>query len=354
MSHAAQNVVGDAPETVRGSVGNACQPFLPARVERVMTDELTTLATLYYIDGLTQEELSRRFGVSRATIGRMLRRAQEEGIVEIRVRQSPKLTEELERGLIERFGIMRAILTPDHNDPEKQRSMLASLVAGFLDKNLHDGMIVAVGMGRNINAVSDHAISTAPRACTFVCAIGGSYLGGEAMNPDHICRRLAAQFGGESETLYAPALVGDPALVQQLIKNDTVRQTLDKARRADLALVGVGDMSADSNMVRMGWFSPGELAEAKKIGTVGDLMGYDFLDIHGRTAKTPIQGRVVGVSVEDLRRIPNVIAMASEPSKVTAILGALHTGAINTLATSVSNATNLLQMDEAISSGRPS
>ena len=39
---------------------------------------------------------------------------------------------------------------------------------------------------------------------------------------------------------------------------------------------------------------------------------------------------------------------------MTAILGALRTGAINTLATSVSNATTLLQMDEAISLGRQS
>ncbi len=317
------------------------------------TNELTTLATLYYVDGLTQEELSKKFGVSRATIGRMLKRAQDEGIVEIRVRQSLKQSDELEDALIQRFGVMRAILTPDHADAEKQRGMLASLVAGYLDKHLQDGVTVAVGMGRNINAVSDHVISTAPRGCTFVCAIGGTSLGGEAMNPDHICRRLAAQFGGVSETLYAPALVDSPEIVRHLTENPTVRQTLDKARRADMALVGVGDMSADSNMVRMGWFTPGELAEAKRLGTVGDLMGYDFLDIHGRTAKTPIQGRVVGLSVEDLRRIPNVIAMASEPSKVTAILGALHTGAINTLATSVSNATTLLQMDEAISAGRP-
>ncbi len=332
--------------------GEPSQP-ISSGLERKMTDELTTLATLYYIDGLTQEELSRRFGVSRATIGRMLRRAQEEGIIEIRVRQHPKLGEELERSLIGRFGILRAILTPDHPDPDKQRSMLAGLVAGYLDKSLTDGMIVAVGMGRNINAVSDHPISTPPRDCTFVCAIGGSYMGGEAMNPDHISRRLASQFGGESETLYAPALVGDRDIRQRLIENATVRQTLDKARRADLALVGVGDMSADSNMVRMGWFSPQELSEAKRIGTVGDLMGYDFVDIHGRPAVTPIQGRVVGLSVEDLRRIPNVVAMASEASKATAILGALRTGAINTLATSVSNATTLLQMDEAITAGRP-
>lgn len=312
-----------------------------------MTDELTNLATLYYIDGLTQEELSKRMGVSRATVGRMLRRAQEEGVVEIRVHPHPKFADELERALVKRFGIRRAIIAADHKDADKQRDMLAGLVAGYLDGILADGMIVAVGMGRNISAVSDHVIATAPRSCTFVCAIGGSYKGGVTMNPDHISRRLATLFGGESETLYAPAMVGDPEMRHRLLKNDTVRQTLDKARRADVALIGIGDMSSESNMVRMGWFTPDEIRRAKASGTVGDMMGYDFIDIHGKSAHTPMQGRVVGLSLDDLGRIPNVIAVASENSKATAILGALRTGVISTLATSATNATALLQMDDA-------
>ena len=310
-------------------------------------EELTRLATLYYVDGQTQEALSERFGISRATVGRMLRRAQELGIVEIRVQHHPTQTVDLERELMRRFGISRALLSVDHPDPDKQRAILAGLVANWLDRNLSDGAIVAVGMGRNVSAVSEHAISATRRAATFVCAIGGSYRGGETMNPDHICRRLAARFGGESETLYAPAMATDPAVRAALLNNDTVRQTLDKARRADVALVGVGDMSEDSNMVRMGWFSAQEIAEAKRAGSVGDMMGYDFMDIHGKPAMTPMQGRVVGLNTNDLLRIPNVIAIAAESSKVTGLLGALRTGAIDTLATTASNAMAVLHLDDA-------
>ena len=55
----------------------------------------------------------------------------------------------------------------------------------------------------------------------------------------------------------------DPMVnIATLIANDTVRATLDRARRADLALIGIGDMSESSNMVRMGWFSPQEIAAA--------------------------------------------------------------------------------------------
>ncbi|GAB7522294.1 sugar-binding transcriptional regulator [Paraburkholderia sp. 2C] len=311
------------------------------------TDELTRLATLYYVDGLTQEDLSKTFSISRAKVGRLLKRAQEEGIVEIRVRHHPRDTSELEQQLVTRFKLERAIVSVNHKDQDKQRELLAGLVASHLDRILSDGMIVAVGMGRNISSISQHAISSTRRSCQFVCAIGGAYRGGETMNADHICRRLAARFGGESETLYAPALVVDPQAREALLQNDTVKQTLDHARRAQLALIGIGDINEDSNMVRMGWFTPEEIVAVRQLGAVGDMMGYDFIDLAGQPARTPFADRVIGLSFEDLVRIPNVIAVASEMTKTTAVLGALRTGAINTLATTEAIAQSVLSLDGA-------
>jgi DNA-binding transcriptional regulator LsrR (DeoR family) len=311
------------------------------------TDELTRLATLYYVDGLTQEDLSKQFSLSRAKIGRLLKRAQEEGIVEIRVKHHPRDTRDLERELIARFGIEKAIVSVNHKDQDKQRELLAGLVASHLDRILANDMIVAVGMGRNINAISEHAISSTQRSSTFVCAIGGFYRGGEIMNADHISRRLAARFGGDSETLYAPALVGDPEVRKGLLNNDAVKPTLDKARRAHVALVGVGDINEDSNMVRTGWFSTDEIAELRQCGAVGDLMGYHFIDMAGRPVVTPVRDRVIGLSLEDLKHIPNVIAVASENTKTTAVLGALRTGVITTLATTEAIAQSIVSLEDA-------
>ena len=41
-------------------------------------------------------------------------------------------------------------------DVDKQRAILAGLLAARLDRNLSDGAIVVVGMGRNVGAVSEH------------------------------------------------------------------------------------------------------------------------------------------------------------------------------------------------------
>ncbi|ANF56170.1 sugar-binding transcriptional regulator [Halotalea alkalilenta] len=309
-------------------------------------DLMTEIAALYYVEGETQEAIAQRLGISRIKVGRLLKRAHMEGIVDVRVRLHPAVSAEIEQELKRRFGIKRALIALDHGDEERQRSNVASLVADHLARTLDDGAIVAVGMGRNVGSVADNVFVQQARRCSFICAIGGSLRAGEYMNPDHICRRLAARFGGESETLYAPALVQDATARERLLDNITVRQTLDRARRADIALIGVGDLSENSNMARMGWFTPQEIAEARLAGTIGDMMGYDFIDIHGHPAKTPMQGRVIGLSISDLARIPDVIAIASENTKAAGILGALRTGVIDTLATSATNAHTILSLDE--------
>lgn len=317
------------------------------RFDNADIDLMTEIATLYYVEGETQEVIAKRLGISRVRVGRLLKRAQAEGIVDVRVRQHPAVSAEIEQELKRRFGIKRALIALDRSDGDAQRSAVASLVADHLSRSLLDGSIVAVGMGRNVGAVADNVFDQGARRCSFVCAIGGSLRAGEYMNPDHICRRLASRFGGESETLYAPALVQNAALRDELYENPTVRQALDRARRADVALIGVGDMSEDSNMVRMGWFSPQEIAEARLSGTVGDMMGCHFIDIHGRPSATPMQDRIIGLGIGDLARIPDVIAIASENTKAVGILGALRTGVVNTLATSATNAHTIIRLDEA-------
>jgi DNA-binding transcriptional regulator LsrR (DeoR family) len=56
--------------------------------------------------------------------------------------------------------------------------------------------------------------------------------------------------------------------------------------------------------------------------------------------------RVIGLSHNDFRRIPNVVAVASERSKTLPLLGALRSGIIATLATSVGNVRTIIGLDE--------
>ncbi|GAL32089.1 transcriptional regulator SorC family [Vibrio maritimus] len=218
-------------------------------------DLLTEIAVAYYQDGATQEEISKKFGVSRAKIGRLLKQARDEGIVEITVKYHPVYSAKIEQRLIERFGVKRALIALDQPDEESQRMQVGGLVSNYLAQTLRGGTVVTVGQGRNVSAVAHHMGVIAPRDCKFVCGIGGIHPRGGRFNADHICRQLAKKYGGTSETLYAPAYAENRDQKMAFMQNATVKQTLDLARKADVAVVGVGDMSENSYMVDLGWFT---------------------------------------------------------------------------------------------------
>ncbi|BCQ36031.1 MULTISPECIES: sugar-binding transcriptional regulator [Erwiniaceae] len=309
------------------------------------TELLTEIAVAYYQDEITQEEIARKFGISRIKVGRLLKRAKEEGIVEINVRYHPVFSTRLEQQLLERFPLQRALIALDHHDEDEQRRQVAALVAMHLSQSLKDNAVVAVGQGRNVAAVADHPGSVPTRNCHFISGIGGTHRPGDAINADHISRRLAKKFGGISETLYAPAYVEDRALKEAFMQNGTIKETLDRARKADVALVGIGDMNENSYMVKLGWFTPHEIIDASlNQGVIGDVAGYDFFNAQGLHVDTVMNDRVIGLSIDELRKIPCVIAIASENTKAMALLGALRTGAIDIIATTAQNIRTLLNM----------
>ncbi|WP_244630972.1 sugar-binding transcriptional regulator [Aureimonas sp. ME7] len=305
------------------------------------------VARRYYEGQATQAEIAAELGLSRMKINRLLRQARDAGIVDVRIRVHRAVEAELERRLRERFGVKAALIAVDRRDADTQRAEVALLVSDYLERHLFEGATVAVGMGRNVAAVADTRGRAFLEAATFVSATGGAHQAGEPANADHICRKLARRFGGLPETLYAPAYVPDAGLRDALQRNPTVKQTLDLGRSADFALVGIGDLGEESHMVRMGWFKREEILAARAAGVVGDLMGYDFYDLEGRERNEIIGGRVVGLRLDEIRAIPNVIAIASEPTKTMPILAALRTGAVDVIATSLANAHGILALDQA-------
>ena len=308
-------------------------------------DLLTEIAIAYYEHELTQEEIANKFNISRIKVGRLLKKARQEGVVEINVKYHPVFTSQLEKRLIEQFGIQRALIAIDETSEMQQRKQVAALVSSYLSNTLKDGMTVAIGQGRNVAAVGEHIGIFPEKNCKFVCGIGGAQRLGEPVDADHICRNLARKFNGTSETLYAPAYLEHKEFRDVFIRNGVIKETLDRARKADIALVGIGDMSENSYMVQLGWFTPKEITEARiSQGVIGDIAGYGFFNLQGEPVDTVMNNRVIGLSLEDLRSIPCVIGIASESSKAMAILGALRTGIINIIATSAANVNTILNL----------
>ena len=109
---------------------------------------LARIAHRYYVANQTQEEIGREFGFSRPKVQRLLDRARQTGIVDIRIAQTTGLNLVLEDELRSTFGLVDAIVAPSHADPDEQREAVVRAAADFLDLRLPPGAVVAVGKGK--------------------------------------------------------------------------------------------------------------------------------------------------------------------------------------------------------------
>ena len=85
------------------------------------------------------EQLRKRFLEVRTLsrkVGRLLKQARDEGIVEITVKYHPVFSAKIEQRLIERFGVKRALIALDQPNEEQQRQQVAGLVSHYLSNTL--------------------------------------------------------------------------------------------------------------------------------------------------------------------------------------------------------------------------
>ena len=189
-------------------------------------ERLARIAHRYYVDGRTQEEIAREFGLSRPKVQRLLERARWAGVVDIRIATPPWLNLELESRLRAEFRLVDAIVAPRRADPQSQREAVARSAAQLLERRLRDGMIVAVGHGRDTGEVPRFFRPRRRVDCEFASAMGGSPRMDTPTNPNEIGQLLAAASGGRSRSLYAPAYVENAADRERFVQQDAIANTL--------------------------------------------------------------------------------------------------------------------------------
>jgi DNA-binding transcriptional regulator LsrR (DeoR family) len=159
-----------------------------------------------------------------------------------------------------------------------------------------------------------------------------------------IGRVLAQKLGGDVLYLNSPLMADSPQAADVIRRQAQVRDTLEAARHADMALVGIGNLDPkQSRIVEAGFLSAAELHELIAHGAVGDMAGLLFTG-EGRAHPTRHNKRVIGVTLDELARIPTVLAVAAGEDKAHAILGALRSKACNVLCTDEATASAVLRM----------
>ncbi|MCD6317681.1 sugar-binding transcriptional regulator, partial [Candidatus Aerophobetes bacterium] len=162
--------------------------------------------------------------------------------------------------------------------------------------------------------------------------VGGVDDKGRDIHSNEVARRVSEAFGGRYYVLNAPVIVNNLVAKKALEREKSIKAVIEKAKSANMAVVGIGIPKPNSTMVKRGYFSAKEFAELSKKGAVGDICT-NFYDIQGDICEFSLDDKRIGLGLKELKLIPNVIGIASGEEKAEAILGALRGGYINMLVT---------------------
>jgi len=129
------------------------------------------------------------------------------------------------------------------------------------------------------------------------------------------------------------------------MKNDETQKLLEKARNVDIALVGIGAPIGSSNLVETGYFEKEQIKEMQNLGVAGDICSR-FFDEEGQVCDLEINKRTIGINLDDLKNINEVIGVAGGEEKVSSIVGALKGGFLDVLITDAKTAKLVLEKNK--------
>jgi DNA-binding transcriptional regulator LsrR (DeoR family) len=134
----------------------------------------------------------------------------------------------------------------------------------------------------------------------------GSLTANSAFNPFEVVQALAQATGGEGYFLPVPFIADSPEDRQVLITQRAVAKPMDLAKRADVALISVGELTKSSLLRQQGMISQQDLDELREAGAVGDTNGL-FFDARGKIVKHDLINLTIGAGVEDLTKMRTVL-----------------------------------------------
>jgi deoxyribonucleoside regulator len=314
------------------------------QLSRERSSLLADVAEWYYIDGLKQSEIANKIGVDRSMVSRMLAEARTQNIVEIRIHRPISTDRELEKKLVQRYGLSKACVLEVHDhDYDQLLNQLGDAGAMLLKDYLQPDLTLGLSWGTGVSAVVDAFEQPNPVSMQIVQLVGALGSQNSVYDGHGLVQRLAQKIGCQGYFLNAPFIVDSPDVVQALLSNQNVAEAMSLAKNCDVALVGVGSTDPEySSFYQAGYVPLEELNCLRESGMVGDVCGRHF-NLVGESPELDFHKRIVTISEEDLKNIPIRIAVAGGIGKAEAILGALRAGYINVLVTDDQVAKKLLE-----------
>jgi deoxyribonucleoside regulator len=298
------------------------------------------IAWMYYVEGLTQNEIADRLGIGRVTVVRNIHEAIKRREVKIWIEGEVAECIAIETELKSALNLKEAIVVPEPTSAAGITKSIGNAAGMFISDTLKDGMSVGVGWGATLYE-SLQTLATKQVENVQVISLLGGIVQARRFNPAEFAWQFARAVGADCYLLQAPAVVDSPATREALIERCGLRDVFKRAEKLDIAMLSAGTMAPSSTAFRFNMLSEEDRLALIKAGAVGDLL-YNFYDINGKLIDHPVNRRIMSIPIAQLRDVPSRVISAGGAEKIEAILGAIKLIDCNVLITNEETAKALL------------
>jgi len=306
---------------------------------------LLKVSRLYYEREYTQQQISDRLNLSRPKVSRLLQQAEDVGVVKINIIPQPGVYTDLEDALEAKYGLKEAVVV-GVSEPNSQIAVsreVGAAATGYFSRTTNSPCIIGISWGTTLRAMVEAMPAMDCHDSHVVQLTGGLGVPESEAHATYILQRLVAQTESKLLVLLVPGIVDSAEVKKVFLSDSHVQEVFRFFKKITVAYVGIGAPTLDSVVMRDGSIiSQKELNILKSKGAVGDVC-LRFFDTDGQAVHSEIDDRVMGISLEELKKIDRVVGVTGGPKKFGAIRAALKGKIINVLVTDHLSAKRVLE-----------
>jgi DNA-binding transcriptional regulator LsrR (DeoR family) len=302
---------------------------------------LTKVAKLYYEQKMPQQKIAKRLFLSRSKVSRLLASSKELGIVDVIVHDKLEQNRYLENEFKKRYDL-KNVLIGKMNDSEDNYEIVTKIAACFFDSIIQKGDIVGISRGRTIHRFVNQFETKKNIPFDVVQLIGSMDWTGGNFKELELVHNMALAYNGRSNYLLSPFATKDINTYQTLKNIGANKMAVDLAKRADIIVNSVGS-NKHGEIVKL-WekfLSNKDIKTLNESEAIGVYCG-NFYNKKGELIELDITKQIVGLDLDNMRKIPIKICIATGVEKVDSIVGAIRAKLFNVLITDEDTALEVL------------
>lgn len=299
-------------------------------------------AWMYYVAGVTQQEIARALGLSRQVAQRLVSNAREMGMVSVNIDHPVTHCLRLAQQIQEEFHLELCRVVPSASlDDDAIQQMLAVEGAAVMSQFINEDkpQVFGIGSGKTLRSIID-ALPWVERPQHQCVSMIGAIARDDSGTRYDVPLKMAEKMQGKYYFIPAPLYADSPTDKQMWCQHQVYQRVTQRALKADVAFIGIGEVRSGCPLNAEGFITDKQVEALNSRGVVGEMLGH-FFNQQGERVLGETDALLTSVLLESHTQ-RRIIAFAGGERKFAGIRAALRGGWVTGLVTDEDSALKLI------------